>query len=187
MLKLIVGLGNPGRKYEKTRHNAGFWFLEGLALEAGAKWRHESKFQSELSSIQINGQQVVLLKPDTFMNRSGQAVGKLARYYEIQPEEILVVHDELDFEAGVVRLKVGGGHAGHNGLKDIMAHLGSKNFCRLRLGIGGVAERLAVSDYVLSEPSKDEKEKIVLAMSTVYGVMGLLVSGRLEQVMSQLH
>ena len=161
MLKLIVGLGNPGRKYEKTRHNAGFWFLEGLVSESGAAWMHESKFQGELSNIQMHGQQVMLLKPDTYMNRSGESVGKLVRYYKIQPEEVLVVHDELDFEVGVVRLKVGGGHAGHNGLKDIMAHLGSKNFCRLRLGIGGVDGRLAVSDYVLSEPSKDEKEKII--------------------------
>lgn len=187
MLKLIVGLGNPGRQYEKTRHNAGFWFLEGLAADRGGNWSHDAKFQGDLSSVSIEGVRVVLLKPATFMNRSGQAVGSLARYFKIRPEEILVVHDELDFEAGRIKLKAGGGHAGHNGLKDIVSHLGSKEFCRLRIGIGAPPENQSVSDYVLSDPSKADKGKIDSAIQAGYDVLGLLVEGNLNKAMNQLH
>ena len=129
MIKLIVGLGNPGRQYERTRHNVGFLFLDLLADDLGCAWGSESKFQGLLAQGKIGRSPVILLKPDTFMNLSGQAVGKVARYYKLQPEEILVVHDELDFNPGIVKLKKDGGHAGHNGLRDIIAHLNSKHAC----------------------------------------------------------
>ncbi len=187
MLKLIVGLGNPGPQYEKTRHNAGFWFLERLAVDLGGIWSHDAKFQGELSNVSIEGERIILLKPATFMNRSGQAVGSLARYFKIRPEEILVVHDELDFEAGKIKLKTGGGHAGHNGLKDIISHLGSREFCRLRIGIGVPPGNQSVSDYVLSGPSKEDKGKIDSAIQTVYDVLGLLVVGNVNKAMNQLH
>jgi PTH1 family peptidyl-tRNA hydrolase len=156
MIKLIVGLGNPGQQYEKSRHNAGFLFLERVLSQSGGYWVKEVKFQSLLADIHIGAQKVILLKPETFMNRSGQAVGALMRYYKINPEEMLVVHDELDFEVGLVRLKKSGGHAGHNGLRDIIAHLNSKDFYRLRVGIGRPAIGKSVADYVLSNPSNEE-------------------------------
>lgn len=187
MLRLIVGLGNPGRQYEKTRHNAGFWLLERLAFDLGGTWSHDSKFQGDLSSVSIRGERVILLKPATFMNRSGQSVGSVARYFKIQPEEILVIHDELDFEAGKVKLKIGGGHAGHNGLKDIISHLGSREFCRLRIGIGAPPGKQPVSDYVLSDPSKEDKEKIDSAIQAVGDILGLLVEGNFNKAMNQLH
>jgi peptidyl-tRNA hydrolase, PTH1 family len=165
MIKLIVGLGNPGQQYEKNRHNAGFLFLDRLVSEYGGIWLKDSKFHGLVCSVQINGDKVVLLKPTTFMNLSGQAVGAVIRYYKIQPDEILVVHDELDFAAGVVKLKKGGGHAGHNGLRDIIAHLDSKDFYRLRIGIGRPAPGKAVADYVLSNPGKAEMEAIETAFS----------------------
>ncbi len=187
MFKLIVGLGNPGRQYQKTRHNAGFWFLEGLALEFRAVWRYEPRFQGALASFLFDGQKVWLLKPETYMNKSGLAVAKLVRYYDLQVSEILVVHDELDFEAGIIRFKKNGGHAGHNGLRDIIAHLGSKEFCRLRVGIGRPVRQNNVADYVLSEPTKDEKERINQALTKVYAQQKLMLSGELEYVMNQLH
>jgi len=152
MIKLIVGLGNPGRQYEKTRHNAGFLFLDTLADQLGCTWVNESKFQGIFTQGKIANTPVMLLKPDTFMNRSGQSVGKIARYYKLQPEEILVVHDELDFNPGIVKLKKDGGHAGHNGLRDIIAHLNSNQFYRLRIGIGRPAAGKFVAVFVLSSP-----------------------------------
>ncbi|HEY8098952.1 MAG TPA: aminoacyl-tRNA hydrolase, partial [Methylobacter sp.] len=156
MIKLIVGLGNPGRQYEKTRHNAGFLFLDRLVFESNCTWVSESKFDGLVAEVGMAESKVLLLKPGTFMNRSGQAVGKVARYYKLAPEEILVVHDELDFDVGVVRLKKDGGHAGHNGLRDIISHLGSKEFYRLRIGIGRPSVGKVVADFVLSSPSSTE-------------------------------
>ncbi|MEQ1530863.1 MAG: aminoacyl-tRNA hydrolase [Methylococcales bacterium] len=157
MIKLIVGLGNPGLQYEKTRHNVGFLFLRELA---GSSWLEESRFQGLLSEYKSANRSVKLLMPQTFMNLSGQSVGKVCRYYKILPQEILVVHDELDFGLGVVKLKKDGGHAGHNGLKDIIAHLSSKEFYRLRIGIGRPPTGSDVANYVLSNPSKKEQELI---------------------------
>lgn len=164
MIKLIVGLGNPGQQYEKTRHNVGFLFLEHLATLSGSAWNKEKRFQGMWATGKLRLQKVILFKPDTFMNCSGQAVGLIARYYKINPDEILVIHDELDFEVGKVKIKNNGGHAGHNGLRDIIAHLDSHAFYRLRIGIGRPAAGKSVADYVLSTPSKEEMEKITGAI-----------------------
>jgi len=187
MIKLIVGLGNPGRQYEKTRHNAGFWFLEGLGNSFSASWSFESRFEGEVSNIQVAAEKVKLLKPQTFMNLSGRSVGKLCRYYKIEVENILVVHDELDFEPGVVRLKKSGGHAGHNGLKDIVANLGSKDFYRLRVGIGRPKGQQKVTDYVLSEPSREDKSIILNSFVPVFSEIESIVKGDFEKVMARLH
>lgn len=187
MIKLIVGLGNPGRQYEKTRHNAGFLFLDTLLSDHGGTWQLEGKFQATLAECNIAYNKVLLLKPETFMNRSGQAVGKVARYYKIQTDEILVVHDELDFDVGVVKLKKGGGHAGHNGLRDIIAHLGSNDFYRLRIGIGRPAAGKVVADYVLSEPSKAEWPLLEGSFELAKPYMGQIVSGQIAAAMNKLN
>ena len=187
MIKLIVGLGNPGRQYEKTRHNAGFLFLDVLAQELGSTWADESRFLALFAVGSVANGKVMLLKPDTFMNRSGQSVGKIARYYKILPEEILVVHDELDFNPGVVKLKKDGGHAGHNGLRDIIAHLGSNEFYRLRIGIGRPAAGKVVADFVLSTPSKQEWEMIVNAFDLSSSFIGQMVTGDMAAVMNKLN
>ncbi len=159
MIKLVVGLGNPGQQYEKTRHNAGFLFLEQFVFD----WAREVRFHGWCSTCYMADRRVVFLKPDTFMNRSGQSVGALMRYHKINSDEVLVVHDELDFEVGIVKLKKGGGHAGHNGLRDIILHLDSSDFYRLRIGVGRPETRVPVADYVLSLPSQDDMEKIYVA------------------------
>lgn len=187
MIKLIVGLGNPGRQYEKTRHNAGFLFLDDLASELGCAWVSEPRFDGVLSECGCVTGKVMLLKPNTFMNRSGQSVGKVARYYKLSPEEILVVHDELDFDVGIVRLKKNGGHAGHNGLRDIIAHLGSKEFYRLRIGIGRPSAGVEVVDFVLSSPSKNEWESMLSAFDLASGYIGQMISGDMSVVMNKLN
>ena len=159
--RLIVGLGNPGAEYTETRHNAGFWFCERLADDWGARFNRESRFHGHVAK---GPDGVWLLMPDTFMNRSGQAVGALARFYRITPDEILVVHDELDLPPGDARLKFGGGMGGHNGLKDITAHSGTQDYWRLRLGIGHPGDRNAVVGFVLKPPRKEEHEAIMSAM-----------------------
>jgi len=187
MIKLIVGLGNPGRQYEKTRHNAGFLFLDGLVSELCCNWVEDSRFQGAFSECSIGAQKVMLLKPGTFMNRSGLAVGKIARYYKLMPEEILVVHDELDFDAGKVRLKKNGGHAGHNGLKDIIGHLGSKEFYRLRIGIGRPIDGKNVADFVLSPPAKNEWNLMLIGFDSVRSLLSQIVSGDIAAVMNVLN
>lgn len=162
-IRLIVGLGNPGSEYTETRHNAGFWFLDRLAQREGVLFHEEKKFLGEVARIRLAGQDIWLLKPLTYMNRSGQAVVALALYYKILPEEILVVHDELDLMPGCMKLKKGGGNAGHNGLKDITEKLSTPNFWRLRLGTGhprslGMAQ--PVADFVLHAPSSEHKNLI---------------------------
>ncbi len=187
MIKLIVGLGNPGRQYEKTRHNAGFLFLDSLADDLGCSWFNESKFQGAFAQGNCANTPVMLLKPDTFMNRSGQSVGKAARYYKLQPEEILVVHDELDFNPGIVKLKKDGGHAGHNGLRDIIAHLNSNQFYRLRIGIGRPAVGKVVADFVLSNPSKNEFELLLAAFDLSRGYIAQMVNGDMTVVMNSIN
>jgi len=187
MIKLIVGLGNPGRQYSGTRHNAGFWFLDGLIKIHTSSWGDEGRFEGSVSNTLIANKKVVLLKPQTFMNLSGRSVGNLCRYFKFEPEEILVVHDELDFEAGIVRLKKDGGHAGHNGLRDIVANLGSKDFYRLRVGIGRPPGKQAVADYVLSDPSAQDRQKILDGFEPVYKVIDSLIEGAFDKVMNQLH
>ena len=186
-LKLIVGLGNPGSEYTETRHNAGFWFIEELAAANGAQFRPEKKFHGEVAKINIAGRDIWLLKPQTFMNRSGQAIKSLASFYRIEAENILVAHDELDLEVGVIKLKMGGGHGGHNGLRDTIAHLGTKEFHRLRIGIGHPGSKNQVVDYVLHRPSQDERIGIDNAISDAQAAMPLLAEGAMEKAMHQLH
>ena len=164
-IKLIVGLGNPGDKYADTRHNAGEWLIERLSRRFNVSLNPESKFFGKTARTLVNGKEVRLLVPTTFMNLSGKAVGALASFYRIKPEEILVIHDELDLPPGTAKLKQGGGHGGHNGLKDIVAQLGNNNnFYRLRIGIGHPGHRDLVAGYVLNKPSpadRDTLEKVL--------------------------
>ena len=186
-IRLIVGLGNPGREYETTRHNVGFWWVDELARLQKLSYKSEAKFHGLTARGQLHGHEVFLLKPQTFMNISGRAVGALAQFYKFDPQHILVVHDELDLTPGSAKLKLGGGHGGHNGLKDIIAHLGTRDFWRLRLGIGHPGERADVSDYVLSVPRREEQPLIDDAMQRAQNVLPLLVVGKLEAAMLKLH
>ncbi len=184
-IDLIVGLGNPGSQYVRTRHNVGFWLLDRLA-EAGADLRTESKFQAEVGTLKLGGRRVALLKPTTFMNLSGQAVGAYARYYKIPPAAILVVHDELDLAPGTVRLKRGGGHGGHNGLRDITAQIGAE-FLRLRLGIGHPGSADKVVEYVLGNPPTDDRLAIEDAIARGVSVLPKVVAGQTDKIMNQLN
>ena len=186
-IRLIVGLGNPGREYETTRHNAGYWWLDELARLQNLSFKSEAKFHGLAARGQLHGHEMLLLKPQTFMNVSGRAVGALAQFYKIAPAEMLVVHDELDLPPGVARLKMGGGHGGHNGLKDIIAHLGSKDFWRLRLGIGHPGDRADVAGYVLNDPRREERELIDEAIQRALHVAPLIVEGKTEAAMLKLH
>jgi PTH1 family peptidyl-tRNA hydrolase len=186
-IKLVVGLGNPGQQYRETRHNAGFWFLDELAARQGAGWVSDAQFIGQLATLRFGGVKLLLLKPQTFMNRSGQSVGNLLRYHKFDPENILVVHDELDLPVGVVKLKKNGGHAGHNGLRDIIAHLGSNDFYRLRIGINRPLRGQDVVNYVLSAPSREERETIFSAFEKVYENLEFLIAGQVEQLMNRLH
>ncbi len=186
-IRLIVGLGNPGSQYEATRHNAGFWWVDEFARSSGASFRPENKFHGLVARSTAHGREVFLLKPQTFMNVSGRAVGAVAQFYKIEPASILVVHDELDLPPGSAKLKLGGGHGGHNGLKDIIAQLGTKDFWRLRIGIGHPGERSEVVNYVLHPPRKEEQELINGAMQRAQAVAPLVVEGKLEAAMLKLH
>jgi len=172
--RLIVGLGNPGRDYEETRHNAGFWFCARLARAWGIPLAHESRFHGIVGRSAGN---IWMLLPQTFMNRSGQAVGALARFHRIEPAEILVVHDELDIPPGQLRLKFGGGMGGHNGLKDIASHLGTQDYWRLRIGIGHPGDRNEVVNYVLRQPRREEQAEIDAAIDRALDLMPLIEKG----------
>ncbi len=184
---LVVGLGNPGARYEQTRHNAGFWFVDALADRAGGVLRHEGRFNARLGQVTIDARRCFLLKPETFMNRSGQAVSALCRYYKILPAHLLVVHDDIDLAPGVARLKRGGGHGGHNGLRDIIKAMGDNGFWRLRLGVGHPGTRDEVVDYVLHPPSHAQRRVIDEAIEAALGVMPLVVAGEQERAMHILH
>ncbi|MDO8413181.1 MAG: aminoacyl-tRNA hydrolase [Gallionellaceae bacterium] len=186
-IKLIVGLGNPGAEYAATRHNAGFWWLDEFAQTHKFTFKAESKFHGLTARAQVQGCEIVLLKPQTFMNVSGRAVGALAQFYKIEAQHILVVHDELDLPPGTAKLKLGGGHGGHNGLKDIIAHLGTRDFWRLRIGIGHPGERTDVVGYVLRTPQGEEGELIEQAMQKAHNVAHLLLEGKTEAAMLKLH
>jgi PTH1 family peptidyl-tRNA hydrolase len=187
-IRLIVGLGNPGAEYEKTRHNAGFWLVDELAWQLKASLKPESKFFGEVArASHPAGGELWLLKPATFMNLSGQAVGALARFYKIAPEEVLVVHDELDLEPGVARFKQGGGHGGHNGLKDIIAKLGTPNFWRLRLGIGHPGDRSEVVNFVLKKPRAEEQTLIDDAIARALRELPAALAGDFATAMKALH
>ncbi len=186
-IKLIVGLGNPGTDYESTRHNAGFWWIDQVCAESGSRLNLESKFFGHAGRLNKSDTEAWLLKPTTFMNASGKAVGALARFYKIPVESVLVVHDELDLPPGTVKLKKGGGHGGHNGLKDIAAQLGSNDFWRLRLGIGHPGDRNAVVGFVLKAPTREEENQIKQTIDSSTGVLPLLLDGRFEDAMLKLH
>jgi PTH1 family peptidyl-tRNA hydrolase len=176
-LRLIVGLGNPGAEYAETRHNAGFWLCERLARELGASFARESRFHGVVAKARVAGADVGLLMPQTFMNRSGQAVRALTQFYRIEPAEMLVLHDELDLPPGQMRLKFGGGLGGHNGLKDITAHLGTQDYWRLRIGIGHPGDRNEVVDYVLKPPRKEERGEIDVALDRALLAWPVLARG----------
>lgn len=186
-IALIVGLGNPGPTYERTRHNAGFWFVDELARRHGCVFRNEPKFSGEAARLTLNGRDYWLLKPATFMNRSGQAVLGMAGFYKILPESILVVHDELDLPPGTARLKRGGGHGGHNGLRDITSRLSSNTFARLRIGIGHPGSSDQVVDYVLNRPSKQDEEFILKSIDEAADLLPMMLEGDLEKAMHRLH
>lgn len=186
-VQLIVGLGNPGAEYEQTRHNAGFWFVDALAHAHQCDVRKEARFHAEVGRCTVHGHDCRLQKPTTFMNRSGQAVSALANFLRIPPSDILVVHDELDLSPGTARLKKGGGHGGHNGLRDLIAHLGTQEFMRLRLGVGHPGDRNQVVDYVLHRPSREDREQIDAAMQRALDVMPLAIAGEFERAMHKLH
>jgi PTH1 family peptidyl-tRNA hydrolase len=186
-LRLIVGLGNPGADYVDTRHNAGFWLIDEIAADQGLSFRFEKRFNAEECKFKAHGRDVFLQKPQTFMNRSGQSVAALARYYKIAPEEILVIHDELDLPPGVNRIKQSGGHGGHNGLRDIINHLGNRDFFRIRVGIGHPGDSKQVVNYVLHKPSVADMNAIELANRDTLAVMSHLLEGRIDKAMQALH
>ena len=185
-VQVVVGLGNPGPGYAGTRHNVGFWFADRLAVQCRASFLRAGRFHGDLAQADCNGR-FWLLKPETYMNRSGQAVSALLRYYRYPPEQLLVVHDDLDLPPGVVRLKRGGGHGGHNGLRDIMAHLGSREFMRLRIGIGRPGASRDGIDYVLSRASRDEEQLIDEAIDEAVKVFPQVLEGDLQKAMNVLH
>lgn len=185
-IDLIVGLGNPGAEYERTRHNVGFWFVDRLAAEAGTAFRREAKFHGHACQAKFAAGTVHFLKPSTFMNRSGAAVAAAARYLKIAPEAILVVHDDLDLPPGCVRLKRGGGHGGHNGLRDITGQIGA-DFARLRLGIGHPGHAREVVNYVLEPPRAEDRAAIDQAIERALGEIARIVGGEFEHVMNTLN
>ena len=186
-LKLIVGLGNIGVEYADTRHNAGFWFVDELAYRHKAVFKAEKKFFCDIAKVIINRREIRLMKPTTFMNLSGQAVAAVAHFYRVNPDEILVVHDELDLPCGSLKIKQGGGNNGHNGLKDIQAKLGTPNFWRLRLGIDRVADKNQVVSYVLKKPTAEQQVKIDESILNALDEIETIVSGDFQAAMNRLH
>lgn len=186
-LKLVVGLGNPGVRYAYTRHNAGFWLVDALAQRYGAEFRLESKFAGEICRIGIAEHPLWLFKPINFMNRSGESIRRIVDFYQIPAPAILIAHDELDLPPGTVRLKRGGGHGGHNGLRDTIKHLATNQFLRVRLGIGHPGHSDAVTGYVLSRAPLDEFQLIVDAVDDVIGEFPRIAAGQLDKAMHRLH
>ena len=186
-IQCVVGLGNPGPKYAETRHNAGFWFIDELARANGALMRAENKFSGEVARIRGAAGDCWLLKPMGYMNHSGRSVSALANFYRIPPEALLVVYDELDLAPGMMRLKSGGGHGGHNGMRDICSALGSKDFQRLRIGIGHPGHKEAVVGYVLSRPGRNENQAIENGISEALRHWDLIQAGELQKAMNALH
>lgn len=186
-INLIVGLGNPGAKYDATRHNVGFWFVDELARRANTSFRSEAKFLGEVCRIPVGREECWLLKPTTYVNRSGQSISAFAKFYKLAPDEILVAHDDLDLPPGACRLKKGGGHGGHNGLRDTIKALDSADFYRLRLGIDHPGHRDQVVDFVLSRPSRTDQILIDRAIDTSADFLPEILEGRYAQVMNELH
>jgi peptidyl-tRNA hydrolase, PTH1 family len=185
LVRLVVGLGNPGKEYERTRHNAGFWLVERFASARAVPLRKDAKFQALVGRDEASG--AWLLMPQSFMNASGRAVQMLAGFFKIKPEEILVVHDELDFAPGVARIKQGGGIAGHNGLRDISQRLASHDYWRLRIGVGKPAAGTEGADYVLQRPPAEDRSAIDAAIDRALGVLPLCFAGDMQAAMHKLH
>jgi PTH1 family peptidyl-tRNA hydrolase len=186
-IQLVAGLGNPGAKYEQTRHNAGFWFVDVLARQCAGQFHHDNRYRSDIARCTIAGHECRLQKPLEFMNCSGQPVASLAAFYRIARSCILVVHDDLDLPPGTVRLKKGGGHGGHNGLRDLIPKLGGNDFLRLRIGIGHPGHRDDVVGYVLKPATPDERAAIDAAIDAALEVLPDIVAGRLDKAMKALH
>jgi PTH1 family peptidyl-tRNA hydrolase len=188
-LRLIVGLGNPGAEHLRTRHNAGFWFVDALARQADGRFGNESKLSGETAKIHYANRALWLLKPTTYMNASGRSIAAALRYWKIEPDEMLVAHDDLDLPPGTVRLKFDGGHGGQNGLRDIFQHVGHGRFHRLRIGIGhpGPGNRDRVTPWVLGRPSAADENAILDAIGRAFDVLPLVVEGEFEKAMLQLH
>ena len=180
MIKVIVGLGNPGAKYEKTRHNVGFLFLNHLAESQGSRWAEVVQFQGDVAHISCGPDKLILLKPMTFMNKSGLSVGRVLRYYKFKPHELLVVHDELELPETAIKMKRDGGHAGHNGLRDIIANIDSRDFFRLRVGIGRPVSGSNIADYVLSKPSNQTLLNFDEAFQDLEARLGAVIAGDIE-------
>jgi len=183
---VIVGLGNPGPEYERTRHNAGYWFVDQLASECGEILRPEAKFLGDAGQISLVDRSVRLLKPSSFMNDSGQSVRRFIDFYKLEPEAVLVIHDDLDLPPGTVRLKLGGGHGGHNGLRDVIAHCG-RDFLRLRIGIGHPGDKRQVTDYVLKQAPKGEHDLIVDSLMEARKGLDVLMQDGLDRAQTYLH
>ncbi len=187
-LKLIVGLGNPGPQHDSNRHNAGVIFLHHLCKSYGGTLRGESKFFGEFATINIGGNDVKLLFPTTYMNHSGKSVAAVCKFYKIEPEQMLVAYDEIDFDVGVTKFKDGGGHGGHNGIRDIISALGGqKDFFRLRIGVGHPGHKSMVANYVLGNPSRSEADVIMRDIEDAIRVMPMAVNGEWEEAMKALH
>ena len=186
-IKLIVGLGNPGKDYQPHRHNVGFWFCDSLAHLYSGSFKKETKFFGDVAQINVAGSNLRLLKPNTYMNRSGQSIQSIAKFYQINADEILVAHDELDLNPGVARIKYSGGHGGHNGLRDTINALNSNDFYRLRIGIGHPGDKSKVADFVLHTPNKSELEPIQTALVDSLNVIEQVVQGHIEPAMKALH
>lgn len=187
MIKLFVGLGNPGAEYEATRHNAGFWWLDALARELKAPLSLDRSYHGQVARTTVNGQTVWLLKPMTFMNLSGKSVAALARFFKIDPGEILVAHDELDLAPGQAKLKFGGSHAGHNGLRDIHAQLGTADYWRLRIGVGHPGVKAEVINWVLKKPSQEQRQAIEESIARCLTAVPELLSGQMEKATMLIH
>ncbi|MDH4396035.1 MAG: aminoacyl-tRNA hydrolase [Limnobacter sp.] len=189
-IRLIVGLGNPGPQYEDTRHNAGVWFLNALARKLGTSLQTDKRFFGDLAKVKFQGEDVWLLFPTTYMNRSGQAVGALSKFFKIEPSEILVAHDELDMLPGQLKIKKGGGHAGHNGLRDIQAHIGTNDYWRARIGIGHPRTlnlQQGVADFVLHRPSTEQQQEIDFCVNVLLKHMDLVLNGQIAKATTQVH
>ncbi|MFP4279864.1 MAG: aminoacyl-tRNA hydrolase [Halochromatium sp.] len=186
-IRLIVGLGNPGPQYAGTRHNAGYWLVDRIAERADVELRPEAKFQGFVARVSGADGDLRLLKPTTFMNHSGRAVAAVCRYFEIEPNAVLVAYDELDLPVGTAKLKFGGGHAGHNGLRDTLAALGSRDFWRLRIGIGHPGTKEQVIGYVLSRPSRPDLDAILEVVDEAEACLPELLAGDYQRVMNRLH
>lgn len=186
-LRLIVGLGNPGPEHARTRHNAGFWFMDALAQQAGARFGLDAKLFGETAKAQVGGQPVWLLKPATFMNLSGKSIAAALRFWKIEPEQMLVVHDELDLPPGTARLKFDGGHGGQNGLRDTMRLLGHGRFHRLRLGIGHPGHKDKVTPWVLGRPGTTDEALVLRAIDDALDALPLAVQGNFPDAMTRLH